>query len=217
MSRLFDGVNDFLFVNSTPITAAPFTMSVWFRDNDATEDAIMFWLGDKDGASENWNLRVRGDQAGNPVDFRSKSFRARTTSGFTINTWHHACGIEASSTDRRVFIDGGSKGTGTDSSTPVGADRVGIGADTNGTPSLEFSGDLAHGAIWNVALTDAEVASLGAKVSPLRIRRDALVFYCPVGGQDPELDIIGARNMSLNDTPAKSEEPPIPYSVVAPG
>ncbi len=71
-------------------------------------------------------------------------------------------------------------------------------------------------AIWNVALTDSEIATLAEGVSPLRVRRDALVYYCPIGGQSPEIDIIGGVNMTVTGTTV-DEEPPIPYSLVAMG
>lgn len=80
-----------------------------------------------------------------------------------------------------------------------------------------MSGDVAHVALWNVALTDDEVASLAAGVSPLRMRRDALIAYWPVGGQSPEPDVVGGFDLVVTNGPVQSEEPPIHSSVIAPG
>lgn len=38
----------------------------------------------------------------------------------------------------------------------------------------------SQAAVWNVALTDEEMASLAAGCSPLRVRPSALVFYAPL-------------------------------------
>jgi len=39
----------------------------------------------------------------------------------------------------------------------------------------EMDGDLAEAAIWNIALSDADVARLATGESPLSVRPDALV------------------------------------------
>ena len=41
-------------------------------------------------------------------------------------------------------------------------------------------GSLAEAAIWNAALSDAEVAALATGVSPLLVRPGSLVFYAPL-------------------------------------
>ena len=62
-----------------------------------------------------------------------------------------------------------------------------------------------------------EIKSLSEGVNPLRMRRDNLIFYCPVGGQNLEREIVGGFDMTINSTPPQSEEPPIPWNVIAPG
>ena len=81
------------------------------------------------------------------------------------------------------------------------------------TPNLR----VGHVALWDAALTAQEVASLANGVSPLRMRRGNLIEYWPINGQSPELGVVGGFNMTLNGVPAAIEEPPIPWSVVAPG
>lgn len=77
-----------------------------------------------------------------------------------------------------------------------------------------MSGRIGHCAIWNASLSDQEIETLAQGVSPLRVRRDALVAYWPVNGQSPEIDIVGGINLTVNGTTV-AEEPPIPYSIVA--
>lgn len=43
-----------------------------------------------------------------------------------------------------------------------------------------FNGYVAECALWNTALTDAEIESLAKGFSPRRIRPQSLVFYAPL-------------------------------------
>ncbi len=88
----------------------------------------------------------------------------------------------------------------------------------DGAPTNAFDGFIGHGALWNVALSDAEIASLANPgVSPLRMRRDSLVAYWPLNGQSPEIDIVGRKDLTLFGAPTVAEEPPNSWSIIAPG
>ena len=68
-----------------------------------------------------------------------------------------------------------------------------------------MEGDLAEAAIWNEALSAAEVALLAQGLSPLSLRPWALVFYAPIYGRyDPEIDIIGGLNLTVLDATASA-------------
>lgn len=224
MARLFDdAVPDFLQVNSAVVTAAPFTIVGWARTNDVnTADQGTFFLGDKDVIDQHWRLEFDTSIALNPIEMTiddgATKIKIDTTAGVSVNVWHHHAIVEAAANDHRVYLDGGFKNTSSSNSSPTGADRMAIGQIRDSSPSSAFSGDIAHMAIWDVALSDSEIATLSFGVSPLRVHRDSLVAYWPVGGQSPERDIIvGGFDMVVNGTPTQSEEPPIPYSIVAPG
>jgi hypothetical protein len=78
--------------------------------------------------------------------------------------------------------------------------------------SFDHLGLIAHPAIWNVALTDEEVAALGAGASPLTIRPWALVFYAPYLGRDSsEIDIVGGRILTVTGASASNTEPRISW------
>ena len=223
MSRLFDDAASDKLGNTAdapPVTGPPFTVCCWFRSNDITKAQALNEL--RNGITDHYyRLDARGDQAGDPLFFTKRNTgqsnaEAETTTGYTANVWHHAAGVHTSATDTACFIDGGSKDTNTLSRTPTGIDKIHIGVQDEASPSTFMSGNIANMAIWNVALTDAEIATLAEGVSPLRVRRDALVYFCPIGGQSPEIDIIGNVNMTVTGT-VVDEEPPIPYSLVAMG
>ena len=219
MSRLFNALGDFLRLGSAVVGAYPFTVTAWCRSNDLTVGQIPWCIVEPDGAGF-IALDFGGSSGGDPIFAEIDGGFAQTSSGYSSGVWHHVAGVFTNSTSRDVFIDGASKGSGATSAPfPGSLTRTSIGRyDINGSPSLAFDGDVAHVAVWDAALPDSQIASLGiGKASPLRVRRDSLIAYWPVGGQSDEPDIVGGLNMTVNGTPTQSEEPPIPWSVVAPG
>ncbi len=132
----------------------------------------------------------------------------------TDGEWHHVVGTYDGALVN-LYIDGVEE----DSTANTGAlnsstSSVILGTGSGGTEQ-PYNGDLGHAAIWNVGLSASEAASLAASVSPLRIRRDSIVFYAPFNGQSPEADVIGGNTGTVNGTTV-TEEPPIPNSIVAP-
>ena len=186
MAREFDlNASNYLSVADAPITAAPFTMACWFLSDSATQFQSLIAIGDSAG-SDRFVLAAAGNTGGDPVQLGvvagAGSTNTNTTTGYSTGVWHHACASIASSTSRSVYIDGGSKVTTTASRVPsVNATHVGVRVSA-GTPGLPHDGRIAHVAIWDVALTDDEVASLAKGISPLLVRPASLIRYWPLRG-----------------------------------
>lgn len=218
MAILFDdAASERLSVASAVATAAPITMACWFNtDNNSANQTLMDLHASGYGsARNNFMLRADGFTGGDPLTARtggaSSAALATTTSGYSVNTWHHACGVFAATNSRSVYIDGGSKGTDTGNLTPAGVDETIIAAQGGLADDLYVSGMMAEAAIWNIALSDAEVAILAMGFSPLFVRPESLVFYLPMialGGGGTQQDWIGGRTMTETNTPATAAHPP---------
>lgn len=210
MARNFNGGSaQYVRTLTVPITATPFTVSGWFFCTN-NSSAFFLWAAFKNsaGGNDRFSLTARGDAVGDTVQFTSTVAgtvqRAITTSGYSANTWFHAAGVSASATDRRVFLDGGSKGTDTVSSAPSGINEMGCGVDFAGSRVTNGSTcRAAHVAVWDVALSDQEVASLAEGFSPLLTRPESLLAYYPFGGFDGnnDLDLMGGYNMTAFNSP----------------
>ena len=183
MARLFDDANNQYLTNAaSPVSTEPITLACWFNSNDGTivQDLIAVF----DGSANVISIEASGGAGGDPVVALSlinggASFAiAETSTGYTANTWHHACGVFASHTSRIAYIDGGSAGSNTDSIVTPALSVVYIGVLFPATRPM--SGMIAEAAIWNVALTAAEVAVLATGVSPLMVRPESLVAYWPL-------------------------------------
>ncbi len=212
MARLFDdAATEYLELDSAPLTAYPFTMSCRFYSDDITANQTLCFIGDKDSETDFWRLAVLGAVGGDPIALQSNdgtTERADTSTGFSVNTWHHACGVAVSATDRSCFIDGGSEGTSTTSITPAGSDRISVGRGGKLTPNFYMSGRIAELGVWNVALSDAEVATLAKGFSPLFIQPHNLVAYWPLI-RDDDNDWIGGFDLTATNTPTIAVHPPL--------
>jgi hypothetical protein len=210
MARSFNGSTQYLSRNDAVVASMPLTLAYWGYSTSDANAQDGFSLG-QTGGSQCYRLVFKGNDGGDPIISQiigsGTDPSASTSTGYSVNTWHHACGVFAAINDIRAFIDGGSKGTnasGTGSLTP---DRTSIGALLN-----HFSGRVAEVAIWNVALTDDEVAVLGAGYSPLLVRPQSLVAYWPLASrQSPEIDLIGGYNMTLTNAPPVANHPSVIY------
>lgn len=212
MARLFDDAStEYLEIDSAVVTAEPFTLAAWiYSDSSSVAQGVLF-IGDKDNADAYHSLRLRGAAEGDPIGaltYDGDTAWASTSSGYSTDTWHHACGVWSATNSRAAYIDGGSKGTNsTSQSLPQTPDRTCIGRSGDSTPGHYMSGYIADAAIWNAALSDAEVAVLAAGFSPLFVKPGNLVAYWPLI-RDEDQDIVGGYDMTAYNTPTIAAHPP---------
>lgn len=171
----------------SPLNAYPFSVAFWFR-LDSTGTAQNLWTLNEPSAD-----RFSVGLSGSPlvlrtttINFTVNSGTASTGVGLSADRWYHAAAVHGSASSRIAYLDGGNKGSNTTTvngnmallnETQLGAFRTVAGA-----PNTIF----AEYGLWNVALTDAEIASLGKGFSVPLIRRGSLVQYMPLvrGSQD---------------------------------
>lgn len=187
--------------SGTEVTAAPATICAWFRPANATTNYFLASLGDTATDNEWFALASRGAEGGDPVRAFTASggpsAGALTSTGYTADTWHLACGVYSTASSRAAFLNGGSKGTETTALTPSGIDAVGVGFLTRQNPVGYFSGTMAEVGVWARALSDSEVAAL-QYYSPRCLGRTLLNYYrlsAKVG--TTERDEIGSTRTDL--------------------
>lgn len=182
MARLFDDAqSEYLQIEQAVLSGVPLAFVCRFNINDESISHALVGICDKAEPNEYFLLMVQSSGASSTVLVAARSTGASdwavTTSGYTENTWHHAAGIFVSATDRRAFIDGGSKGTNATDITPTGLDRLFIGMTRDNTPAIPASGMIAEVAIYDLSAwpgaTDSDKADNFEKVLP------SLVHYTP--------------------------------------
>jgi hypothetical protein len=221
MSRLFDrSIPQYLITETPVVTIQGITLACFFNTNDVTVTQTIMGMSRNSTGFDGFWLVLRGAVGGDPLwaqEFNGSSANAETTSGVSVNTWHHGCAVFAATNDRRIYLDGGSKGTDSaNRSVPSGLDNTTVGSlkYNNGTDDDDpFSGMVAEVGIWNVALTDTEVLMLSLGYSPLLIRPQNLVFYVPLV-RDNDNDLVGGLSLTPTNGPTVSPHPAIlnPYT-----
>ena len=223
MAILFDDVdNQELRNTSSPIATEPLSMACWFQTDSASLGQTLISIADVDLTNRYWALYASGNRASDPISAISRTGGTNvfgdSSTGYSINTWHHAAGIfPASGVSRSGFIDGGSKGTESTTAVVASTDQLGIGRTVDSSPGAPLSGRGAEVAIWNIDLSDAEVVVLGLSYSALFVRPGNLVHYDPMiraDANDDTHDIIGGLTMvGAGDTgvPTTVSHPPIIY------
>lgn len=180
----------------------PFTLATWV--NPSTSITQMALGVFNSGSSNNYhNLQVRSGGAVRAETFgASTNGFADTSSNISFGVWSHICGVFTSATSRASYLNGGSKATDTTNETPTGLNRTAIGVRGSSSLGNPWSDKLAEVSIWNVALTDAEVASLAKGIHPFLVRPGALVGYWPlIGAYSPEINLkSNASVMTMTGT-----------------
>lgn len=205
-----NGTSSYLNVASTPVSAVPLTLACWFRTGTTGVQRGLVSIGDTAGDADEFLLSVSATETVQALTRRSSSASAESTTGLSVDTWHHGCAVFNSATDRRAFIDGGSKGTEATSKTPVGLDTISVGRRARLSSGAFFDGDIAHVAIWNATLLDGEVAALAKGFPVMRMRRNSLLAYFPLFGGSPSPDLTGGGySLTLVDSPTVlTSQPP---------
>lgn len=167
MSVSLDGSTQYLYAAwSGHGGAYPFSISAWIKADLDTANQVVASVDQGDSGGVN-QLYIDGATAGDPVGagtYVSGWGIASTSTGFTKETWHHICAVFAAANDRRVYIDGGSKGTDATNKSGAGSYELSIGCryghPGGSAPAALFDGRIAEVAIWTSALSDANVVSL---------------------------------------------------------
>ena len=112
MARLFDRASSqCVWIASLLVSAVPYSMAGWFNVTDNTiSHALMRFT---DAGNNAVSLNATSGGIVNATTFRNAVCwaPANTSTSYSANTWHHACGVWIASNSRAVYLDGGGKGT----------------------------------------------------------------------------------------------------------
>lgn len=212
MARNFDGVDDFLDAGNPTalnLTGDEVTLSIWIK-RASGGGAKIFSKWSPSG--QQYLLSITSTNA----IFAINNGSSNSITGsipLSIGVWYHIAGVYDGS-EMRLYVDGVEDSSlSTSGNMPSTSQPVRIGSRSNGGDN--FDGDIGHCAIWDVGLSDSEVESLANGINPLNIRSESRIFYAPINGQDPEYDVAGGLDLTVNGS-TKADEPPIPNSIKAP-
>lgn len=202
------------FNSASPLTAYPITMAAWVYCTSVSAENYICMMSEM--PTGDWLLlsTTTGAKAqAQTNDFAVTTGTATTTASLSANTWHHICGVFPSTDSRSIYLDGGNKitnNTNVASANLSGFDEIHIGSIRTAVGSSTLR--VAEVGIWNVALSDAEVASLGKGFACHLIRPASLVHYLPAVRNTIALrgDIV-----EVGAIPVAASHPPIIGAIAA--
>jgi hypothetical protein len=217
MSRRGWSDTNFLSYAAGVVTAAPLTMACWVKTSiTGTAQSPMSLNNTASILNRNeFDLRLTsGNQVSAAIGDSVGFSQSNAPGTFTANTWFHAAAVFASATSRTAYFNGAASTPNTTSRVPSGINGTSIGKQLSASPgniplAPAGTGDIGEAAIWNVALTDADIAALAAGLSPLLVRPDALVGYWPLlGVGSPENNLVSnVSRMTITGSLSQSEHP----------
>jgi hypothetical protein len=216
MSRSFNGTtSDYMRSVVGALSGYPVSLSVWVRPTSAGVRGVPIWFGNpgsNDGVFYVELLAAGNVFAGRQItDFGAANFAGATAGAWTANAWQQVGGSYASATSIYAVLNGVRSAEQTASSAALTfsvMDELTLGRYDRTSVFGSQNGQIAHAGIWSAALTETEWASLGAGISPMRVRPQSLHAYFPfIGRNTNDIDIIRAKTFTATGTTASAEEP----------
>jgi hypothetical protein len=176
--------NSNLAATSAPVTSAPATFVCWANPDINCVNGMILYIAEDAGSQNILQGYLSNVFGGN--NNRSSGYVEAGNSGTVfdfepqtnnpIGTWLHHAVVFTSTTSRVVYRNGVASTTiNTTSRNTTGLTKLNIGYPTN-----SLDGKMAEFALYNVALTAAEIASLAKGFSPRRVRPQNLKCYVPM-------------------------------------
>lgn len=208
--------SQYLEVDASPVTAAPLTVSCWFRTTLTTSvDRVLTALANSGTTQDYFYLeQYAAEIYAASASAAGQSF-AGSASTVTTNTWTHAGAVYASASSRVTYLNGTVGTPETTSRTPVGINRISVGRTGSSTPFGYHNGDIAEVAIWDVALSGADMTALAAGDSPMSLATEP-VRYWRLKTDGDLTDLVGGAVLTANGATFSSANPTVDDPPAAP-
>ena len=196
MSREFSGTGQYLGrTASCPLTTeTAYTLAGWVYGDANDGKGLIGLKVDNNDFIALYATQVTGSTNAIRFGHFSGTWNEFTsTDTWNENTWSHVALVVASDTSRRIIVNGDwtNSVTDTDTANPATFTEVYLAID-NPANGQTFTGRLAHWAVWNTNLSQAQVEGLagpftsdaqsGSGDNPLAVQTANLVAYWPLVG-----------------------------------
>jgi hypothetical protein len=208
--------SEYEYMSQAAASIPPFTMAAWFNTTDMDYHQVVMSIANSGSDLNSFFIMAGGATAGDPAyicirDNGGATYTV-TSNGYSSGVWHHICGVFAAANDRTIVLDGdwANRGTSVVSRSPSGVNKTAIGVNCRQTLQWYMNGKIAEAAIWNAALTEAEITTLAKGYSALFVRPQNLVEYWNLFVLAPVSRITGNQLTKVGQ-PSKEPHPGIIY------
>lgn len=168
---------------SCSLFSYPFTVNFWFYPTVTAVGTLAMFTLHNTTDLHRFVINVNtGTSRLNFNAFTTANAFAIAGANYTLNAWNMATAVGTSSTSRTVYINGGNSGSNTTSRVLTTPNRwIVAGSQTSlGVVTPSYQGRLSEFAIWNVALTQADISSLYTGAKATLVRPTSLKVYIPL-------------------------------------
>ena len=199
--------SQYLSTASTPLTTYPCTIAAWCRLTNTGADAVICSINKGTSAFNRLVLLRGSDDKFRAQDFGEGNLVAAGSTTVAANTTYHAAAVFASNESRNIFVNGVNEASNTaNQSISTDPTEILIGARRGSAGlGLYFQGRVAEVGIWNVALTQPEIASLADGMTADKVRPQSLQFYAPLVRSLQ--DVRGGLTITNNNTATVANHP----------
>jgi len=173
---------EYLLTTPASLFSYPFTINCWFNLTTISAQRNLVML-ENAGNGQRFALFVNSSNqlVLVAVDGGGTTQTIITTPTISATTWYMATGVFTSTTSRTVYLNGANATTGTVSRNPTTPARVLLGGQYTGTTTTSnLNGRICEVAIWNAALTAADVSSLYTSPRATSVVPQNLEIYYPL-------------------------------------
>ena len=201
--------NNYLTTASFPATPSPMTVACWARPTNLSAGRAAISVGT---SAINYNDRIQlviltTGIIRAAVVISGVVVQADTTQTLSVNTWAHIAGVFQTQSSRTPYLNGTAGTTNTTSTdNHASSEFIILGARwDSGALGQYFNGQLAEVGVWNIALTQPEIASLAKGMTCDKVRPQSLVFYAPLVRNLQ--DVRGGLTITNNNTATVANHP----------
>ncbi len=183
---------NYLSNTSAVVTVLPITIAGWFKATVDTTIQCICTVGASGGTyvallfdGANGLGYGAGKVIADPASSGHEAYSAGAITDTT--TWHHLAVVFTSTTSRTAYLDGTAGTTATSTVLAPSGWNITDGGIFPPTYSV-LNGAISDVAIWNTALTGAQITSLAGGAIPSSVASANLAAYWPLSGSSPEPD-----------------------------
>lgn len=169
--------SQYLQVEKAIVTAAPFSMSLWYRPGVLDLAQTLFCIADSTSTTQVFATQILGTNVVRTMSTMS-NFTSSTNIISTIGEWVHICSVWdlPNGFARQIYLNG-TRTVGGNLVSPTGLNRTAIGRMADSTPDNYAGGEIGEVGVWSIPLSPDEVRRLHAGAPPPTVRPKELLMY----------------------------------------
>jgi hypothetical protein len=207
--------SQFLSISEAVVTATPLTIGAWIKPSStATVNGNVCAITNNAAGNTRQTL-VQNTTNATANTHDGAAAGSSSQGGLDTTNWHYATAVFTNSTSRTGYRNGTAAAANATSATPAGLNRTAVGARINTSTTAFFDGLIAEVAIWDVALSGADITALAGGDSPMSLATPP-VRYWRLKTDGDLVDVVGesatltanagaafnADNPTVDDPPA---------------